>query len=328
MSIQDDPEFSPSPEQAALFPDISGNEINGLGETVSRNPTPVYWRPPETIPHGSLIKFFYAQGADNPASNALRAERAADQERPQSAVADKKRTGSPEEFASQVKNHALAHEGDDIGITALNPEWVFEDSEVPHRWVILISVLMDYDEMQQAPSTEENRSASLEVQKQYNRVSRAVLNLTNWIREQGYDAMAHPGPQSGKLLMIPHAIEAGLGELGKHGSMIHRRFGAMFRLGAVTTDMPLVPDAPDDLGVDSFCANCQLCAKACPPKAIFDTKQMVRGVEKWYVDFDKCVGFFNESYGCAACLPACPWSRPGLAPGLAEKMARKKDQKL
>jgi len=50
---------------------------------------------------------------------------------------------------------------------------------------------------------------------------------------------------------------------------------------------------------------------------------MVRGQEKWYVDFDKCIMFFVEHNGCAMCLPACPWSRPGVAPSLASKMSRR-----
>jgi epoxyqueuosine reductase QueG len=45
----------------------------------------------------------------------------------------------------------------------------------------------------------------------------------------------------------------------------------------------------------------------------------VRGVQKWWVDFDKCIPYFNETFGCAICLAVCPWSKPGRAPSLAEK---------
>jgi epoxyqueuosine reductase QueG len=51
---------------------------------------------------------------------------------------------------------------------------------------------------------------------------------------------------------------------------------------------------------------------------------MVRGVEKWYVDFDKCIPYFNETHGCGICIAVCPWSRPGTAPRLAEKMLRRR----
>lgn len=44
--------YCPSAEQRALFPDISGNAINGLGEARRRQPAPLYWFDPDTIPHG------------------------------------------------------------------------------------------------------------------------------------------------------------------------------------------------------------------------------------------------------------------------------------
>ena len=65
---------------------------------------------------------------------------------------------------------------------------------------------------------------------------------------------------------------------------------------------------------------------ACPPEALFDTKQTVRGVEKWYVDFDRCLPFFNQTNGCAICIAVCPWSRPGVGPNLAGKLARRRER--
>jgi epoxyqueuosine reductase QueG len=56
-------------------------------------------------------------------------------------------------------------------------------------------------------------------------------------------------------------------------------------------------------------------------------KQMVRGVRKWYVDFDKCLPYFNDHFGCGICLMVCPWSRPGIARNLVEKLARRKARK-
>ena len=50
---------------------------------------------------------------------------------------------------------------------------------------------------------------------------------------------------------------------------------------------------------------------------------MVRGDTKWYVDFDKCVPYFNETTGCGICIAVCPWSRPGVAANLVEKLARR-----
>ena len=150
--------------------------------------------------------------------------------------------------------------------------------------------------------------------------ARVSRRLANYILKRGYYAKAYPGPYASALNMIPAAIDAGLGELGKHGSMINREYGSSFRLSAVTTDMPLVADRPDEFGADDYCTRCEACVRACPPDAIFNTKQVVRGVEKWYVDFDKCIPYFGETFGCGICIARCPFSRPGNAERLIERM--------
>ena len=152
---------------------------------------------------------------------------------------------------------------------------------------------------------------------QYARGTRVSYALANWIRSQGYNAQAYPGPSASALLLIPPAIASGLGELGKHGSLINRQYGAGLRLAGVTTDMPLVATQPDRFGADEFCTTCQVCTNACPPGAINEQKQMVRGVERWYVDFDKCIPFFAEAASCAICIAECPWTRPSVRPKAA-----------
>ena len=126
--------------------------------------------------------------------------------------------------------------------------------------------------------------------------------------------------------MIPAAIQAGIGQLGKHGSMISREYGSNFRLAAIMTDLPLIADAPADIGSEDFCQSCKICINACPPDAITEEKQLVRGDTKWYTDFDKCIYYFNENKSCAICLAVCPWSKPGTAPKLSEKMLRKRQK--
>jgi len=150
--------------------------------------------------------------------------------------------------------------------------------------------------------------------------------LANYIRGLGWAAEARTGPMSGDMTMIPAAIEAGMGQLGKHGSIINDTWGASFRLSAVTTDLPLLSDAPRDIGVDDFCTRCQVCSSLCPPDAIFADKQTVRGELKWYVDFDKCIPYFNDTLGCGICIAECPWSLPGVAPKLTQKMLRRRSR--
>jgi epoxyqueuosine reductase QueG len=126
------------------------------------------------------------------------------------------------------------------------------------------------------------------------------------------------------VVLIPAALACGFGELGKHGSIIHRDLGASFRLASVLTDVDLLPDAPDAFGADDFCTRCRVCEQACPPRAIAPGKQLVRGERKWYVDFDRCLPYFNEHGGCGICIAVCPWSLPGVADGLVAKLARRR----
>ena len=59
MKPKFDPGYVPGEKQQALFPDVSGNSINGLEETSRRRPRPLYWFEPDTIAHGRLQKYFY-----------------------------------------------------------------------------------------------------------------------------------------------------------------------------------------------------------------------------------------------------------------------------
>ena len=186
---------------------------------------------------------------------------------------------------------------------------------------------MDHAELAKGPPREEDVSSADEVSRQYNRAARASKAVTNWIRSMGWPAEARTGPMAGDIITIPAAIESGIGQLGKHGSIINDIYGSSFRLASVTTDLPLVADKPRDIGVDDFCTRCQVCSNACPPDAIFPEKQMVRGTMKWYVNFDKCIPYFNDTLGCGICIADCPWSFPSVASKLTQKLLRRRERK-
>jgi epoxyqueuosine reductase QueG len=88
-----------------------------------------------------------------------------------------------------------------------------------------------------------------------------------------------------------------------------------------------MPTQSVSYNVDDFCTRCQVCVDACPPDAILPQKMMVRGAQKWYVDFDKCIPFFNENFGCAICITVCPWSIPGRGPRIVEQLAKRAARK-
>src|SRR6187455_3119678 len=53
--------WEPSEEQMALWPPVSGNVLNGVGEPDVRRPTPVYWHAPDATPHGGLQTWFLSR---------------------------------------------------------------------------------------------------------------------------------------------------------------------------------------------------------------------------------------------------------------------------
>jgi Pyruvate/2-oxoacid:ferredoxin oxidoreductase delta subunit len=312
-------DFTPRPEQMALWPSLSGNTVNGLGESLPRRASPIYWHDPDRTPHGPLQRWFYTQNPNEMVA-AARAERQKAIDTPLEPLAGQRTSMSPEAWTEGARRAAIDAGADLVGIARLRADWVFDGMEVPpQRWIVVIGVAHDYEQMQTAPEP----PAAAEVVRQYGRGNRAARGLASWLRAHGEDAVPHGGPMAGPVLLIPAALECGFGELGKHGSIIHRRLGSSFRLASVLTDAPLLTDARDAFGADEFCRHCRVCSDACPPQAIADDKQVVRGERRWYVDFDRCLPYFNEHMGCGICVVVCPWSRPGVADTLVAKMARR-----
>lgn len=312
--------FSPDPAQLALKPAISGNAINGLGEKALRPPRMVYWaQDPDTIAHGAMQRWFYEVDPGNPHLKRAREERARLLATPMPQVSGEPAHRHPEEWNAAVAELAQDGKFDMWGIARMDPAWIYEGQHVPQENIIMLGFAHDYEQIVTAPAA----TAGAEVVRQYGRAAAAAKFVASWLRRQGWDAEPLTGPMTTKVMMIPPAIASGFGELGKHGSLINAEFGSSFRISAVLTDAPFRPTPQRSFEVDSFCTSCRLCENACPPEAIGPTKQMVRGVEKWYVDFDRCLPFFNETHGCAICIAVCPWSRPGVGLNLAAKLARR-----
>lgn len=209
--------------------------------------------------------------------------------------------GSREEASESVKDRALELGASLVGVTHVDPDYVYADNEVRHAHAVVVAVAMDYEEILAIPRPE----ADAEFLRVYEAISRIVVDLAARIRALGYPARAH-ALRGEQLAMIPHAWAAGLGELGKHGSLINRELGCSFRLGVVTTDLPLAEDAPRNDGIQDFCSSCRMCVSYCPGDAISDEKDVVRGIEKWVVDTERCVPYFSQYYACGICLQVCP----------------------
>ena len=312
--------FEPDPEFTDLIGDYSGNAVNGLDESEVRRPHMVWWAPDmDAVSFGAAQQWFYEHEKPDEEMSQLRTRRREVIAAPLPPVSEHTTERSPEEWTAQLNMFVESGDCEMTGVAQLQPEWVYDHETTDLPNIVVLGVQHNYEELRHVPDLQGGK----DVTRQYVRAAEVAKKVATWLREQGYRADAVTGPMTGKILMIPPALECGFGELGKHGSLINPEFGSGFRLGAVLTDAPFATTPKREFGIDDFCSRCRVCEQACPPFAIKPEKQVVRGVKKWYVDFDSCIPFFAESSGCAICLAVCPWTRPGVGMNLAEKLARR-----
>lgn len=231
---------------------------------------------------------------------------------------------SPEESARQVKQVARVFGADLVGITAFDERWVYTErfssvtgtakpNDLPDGLtsVIVIGQSMDPDLIQTAPSALSGTATGLG----YSKDAAVLLGLAQYVKNLGYEAVPS---MNDTALAIPLAIQAGLGEYGRHGLLITPEFGPRLRLGKVFTDLPLAHDRPKRIGVTEFCEACDRCADACPSSAIPHggpvpvalNRSGLKGVNKWSVDGEACFGYWSKiNSDCAICVRVCPWTR-------------------
>jgi len=306
-------------------PPRSGNDINGLGQKERSRARAVFHNTGrgggrKKLEWAAMDAFFNLIARPGPFLQVLRTLW---QRRNYAGPVASQRTplGGPAAAATHLKEKALEFGAGIAGVSELGEDALYEGyPEPPYKYAISLGTPMNRAEMEHVP----HNRAAIEVMRTYGRASRAAIELAAYIRSLGWPAQAYADGED--ILQIPLAVNAGLGQLGKHGSLISREFGSNFRLSAVLTDMPLQCDAAVDIGVEDLCLSCRRCTVDCPPDAILEEKQMVRGVEKWYVDFDKCIWYFTKTQGCGICIEVCPWSEPGRGPGLSAKLLAKRNK--
>jgi ferredoxin len=226
---------------------------------------------------------------------------------------------SPEEFTRRVKGFARHLGADLVGTTKLDPAHVYshigrspgpwgDPIELDHPNAIAIAVEMSHDMVRHAPDI----ATTTETMFQYFEVAKVAMIIARYINLLGYEARAHVDSNY-RVMCVPVACDAGLGELGRLGLLITREYGPRVRLSVVTTDLPLSQDEPIHFGVQEFCTLCKKCATNCPSDSVdAGDKRVHLGVEKWQTDRDSCYRFWRQrSSDCALCVKTCPYSHPG-----------------
>ncbi len=297
---------------------VSGNAINGLDEHDVRRATQIFHGSGARELEWSALEQFFALSAPFKVYWLNLVNRWLLRNADGRVAKTRQPVDEPEKMAASIKSKALEFGAGTVGITRVNEQALYQDYDCKFENAIVVLMPMDSEEMSHIADVR----SGVETMRVYMEISKTVIAIARHIRSLGWSARAYG--ESADILHIPLAINAGLGQLGKHGSLICKEYGSNMRIATVLTNLPLAPDRPVDIAVDDLCMGCKRCTIDCPPDAITDSKQLVRGVEKWYVDFDKCVPYFTHTVGCGICIEVCPWSKPGRGPGLSEKLLSKR----
>ncbi len=223
-----------------------------------------------------------------------------------------------EEFTRRVKGFAHYLGADLVGTTKLNPAYVYshvgrspgewgDPIKLNHTHAIAIGVEMEHEMIRHAPEGPVTTESSF----QYFEAAKIAMVVARYINRLGYEARAHVDGNY-RVLCVPIAVDAGLGELGRLGLLITPEFGPRVRLSVVTTNLPLIQDNPITFGVQDFCSFCKKCATNCPSGAIaLEEKTVYHGVEKWQSQQEPCYRFWRtQGTDCSICIKVCPYSHP------------------
>ena len=209
-----------------------------------------------------------------------------------------------EAIRRQAREHGFAL----CGFTHVDRRFIAQgaDEKFPYDTAIVLGIDMDRDLLDQMPSAP-GRLVDFEA---YIAAGRQVLNLAQAIRRMGYRCVARPAFE-GWVKYVPHAVNAGLAELGANGLALTPQFGPRQRWCMISLDAVLAVDEPADFGLSRYCEACRLCVHGCPGRAISEEKLWWRGVLKHKLNAVRCWPYFVKFDGCAICLKVCPLHRFG-----------------
>lgn len=238
---------------------------------------------------------------------------------------------TPEEASKVVEQAGIQLGASMVGFTRVNPKWLYKhvvvDSEATHsyfdpetrRYVVPESYQNVIIFISQGPRDllvrNQSELGAAGDRAAYSRVFAAANNIIRFIKGLGYGT-AQMNPLAP---VIPYAIQAGLGELGRMNRMINPLFGGNVRIEGILTDLPLAETKPIDFGLQEFCKKCKKCATSCPSGALstadepyWETANQFQapGKKAYFEDNAACSSYMmSRGMYCSTCMAVCPWSK-------------------
>ncbi len=199
-----------------------------------------------------------------------------------------------------------------IGFAPVDENLIFKNDqttkiELLYENAIVLGMEMNYKPIETAPEP----PAGLEAQRIYAELGIATNNLADFIRSKGYRAIAcHP--LGGPILYPAMAVKANMGEIGKQGLLITKKFGPRQRLSMVAINAGPLPEMPrEDFKISEYCEKCGKCVLQCPVEAIYNEPIVNENGTVTRIDGAKCIEYFYETTGCSVCIKTCPFHKIG-----------------
>ena len=209
-----------------------------------------------------------------------------------------------EEFEKKAKELGI----DQIGYTPIDKNYVFKNLKIYGKNGIVLGMEIKWDKIKTAPSV----MGAIEAFRVYKELGDMTIELTNYLKDQGYKSEAHH-PFGGKLLFTAHAVAADLGIMGRNGLVITPEFGPRQRWAIISTDAEIpIRSKKNFREMKEFCETCGACIKNCKGGATFKKPiERVKGSGViTHIDRSKCIeSLMNNNY-CSLCLKVCPQGNP------------------
>lgn len=189
------------------------------------------------------------------------------------------------------------------------------------RYGILIGIAVDSDLVSNIPNgpTIAYKDEIININKTLNSLCDFTVDL---IAQNGFNAFSQGNIKQDDNFRtpLPHktvATRAGIGWIGKSGTLVTEEYGNCIRIHSVLTDMNFITGTPIN---ESKCGNCNLCTDNCPGKAVkgvnwnikidrdelLDARACKQEVIRRGIPLDITVG------SCGICLAVCPYTKKYL----------------